>query len=402
MEAAMKRPEDVVSWARQRYRNQRRRWLDGAGEWPLPLSLERPSEQAAMANPAAVRAWSEAWAAWRPPTTDVSLETEPVVWRRLGAQTLPRRISFATPASVAHAIGESPSWERAVVRRQRLVERWPRLADVGLGVHFDVLVEWADADFARLTTLLEWFEANPQSGLYLRQLPVRGIDTKWIDLHRRGVVSDLLRRVRGYGSTWGDEPAQDLTPKFHEVCGLIRAPTRMRILLLGPELRRAAGGLRDIEAPIEQLRELQLAPKCALVVENLETAYALPDFPATVAFVKLGSAVSLVSQMPWMANTPVVYWGDIDTHGFNILSLARKALGDVTSVLMNEATLKAHRDRCVPEPSQMRSTDRSVLTLEESAVYTGLLEGKWGEVLRLEQERIEWPYVITTLEQTLG
>jgi hypothetical protein len=355
----------------------------------------------ALVAGAAKRAWSEAWAAWRPPTAEVSLETEAVVWRRLGEQTLPRRISFATPASVAHAVGESPYWQRAVLRRQRLLERWPRLADVGIGVHFDVLAEWADADFARLTALLEWFEANPQSGLYLRQLPVHGIDTKWIDLHRRGVVSDLLRRLRGYGGTSGDDFAQDLTPKFHEICGLLRPPTRMRVLLLCPELRRAAGGLRDIEAPIEQLRELPLAPKRALVIENLETGYSLPDFRATVAFVKLGSAVSLVSQMPWMAHTQVVYWGDIDTHGFNILSLARKTLGEVTSVLMDEATLKAHRDRCVPEPSQMRSADRSVLTPEELAVYTGLLDGKWGMALRLEQERIEWPYALAGLRPTL-
>jgi hypothetical protein len=399
---AMRRPEDVLAWARQRYRNQRRRWLDGAGEWPLTLSLERPSEQAALDNFPAVRAWSEAWAAWRPSTADVALETEAVAWRRIGVQTLPRRISFGTPASVADVIGESSSWQRAVLRRQRLVGRWPGLAEVGLGAHFDVLADWVDADIAKLTALLEWFEVNPQSGLYLRQLPVHGIDTKWIDLHRRGVVSDLVRRMRGYGGASADEPAHDLAPKFYELCGLRRPPTRMRLLLLCPQLRRAAGGLRDIEAPIEQLRELVIAPKRALVVENLETAYALPDFPATVAFTKLGSAVSLVRQMPWMANVEVVYWGDIDTHGFNILSLARKMLGNVNSVLMDEATLKAHRDRCVPEANQMRSADRSMLTAEELAVYTGLLEGKWGMSLRLEQERIEWLYVLTRLVPALN
>jgi hypothetical protein len=68
---------------------------------------------------------------------------------------------------------------------------------------------------------------------------------------------------------------------------------------------------------------------------------------------------------------------------------------------MDEATLKAHRDRCVPEPSQMRSADRSVLTPEELAVYTGLLDGKWGMALRLEQERIEWPYALAGLRPTL-
>ncbi len=177
---------------------------------------------------------------------------------------------------------------------------------------------------------------------------------------------------------------------------------RVRVLLLSPELRRAAGGLRDIEAPLEQLQEIDLAPQRALVVENLETAYALPDFTATVAFVKLGNAVSLASQMPWMTDVPVVYWGDIDTHGFSILVQARKALGNVTSVLMDEATLREHLDRCVPEPAQTRNADVSMLTAAETAVYSGLLAGTWGQSLRLEQERVEWQFVVARLSQALN
>ncbi|MCL4182065.1 MAG: hypothetical protein KJ011_01280 [Burkholderiaceae bacterium] len=397
----MRRPEDVVNWARQRYSNQRRRWLDGAGEWPLTVSLERPSEQAALRDPVAVRAWSEAWATWTPMTTDVALETEAVAWQRIGTQTLPCRISFATPASVARLIGEGSSWQRATVRRVQLVHRWPQLAEAGLGTHFDVLASWHDSDFERLGALLEWFETNPRSGLYLRQLPVRGIDTKWIDLHRRGVVSDLLRRLRGNGIASSDEPDQATGPDFFELCGLRRPTARIRVLLLSPELRRAAGGLRDIEAPLEQLQALDLTPRRALLVENLETAYALPDFAGTVAFVKLGNAVSLASQMPWMTDAQVVYWGDIDTHGFGILAQARKTLSNVTSVLMDEATLLDHHDRCVPEPTQTRNADVSMLTDAEAGVYRGLLDGTWGQSLRLEQERIEWLYGVSRISQAL-
>lgn len=398
----MRRPEDVLDWARQRYGKQRRRWLDGMGEWPLTLSLERPSEQAALRDPAGVRAWSQAWASWRPPNAAVSLETDEVAWRRIGVQNLPRRIIFHTPAGVAYLIGESSSWQRVTLRRQHLLLQWPRLAEIGVGTHFDILAGWNDANFSKLIVLLTWFEANPRSGLYLRQLPVHGIDTKWIDLHRRGVVADLLRRIRGYGGTSSDDTVPDLSPKFYELCGLRRPPTRIRVLLLCPELRRSAGGLRDIEAPLEQLRELNLAPQRALIVENLETAYALPDLPATVAFMKLGNAVSLISHIPWMSNIQIVYWGDIDTYGFNILALARRTLGNVSSILMDQTTLVAHRERCVTETSQTRSADTSMLTPTESAVYRGLLEHSWGQSIRLEQERIEWPYALIRLMEAMS
>lgn len=397
----MRTPDSALAWARQRYTNQKRRWFEGGGEWPLSLSLDRPSEQEALRAPVKVREWSEAWARWSPSSPDVVVSTETVKWARLGMQTLPNRISFASPAAVARHIGEASSWQRATGRRDKLVAQWPVLAQAGTGTHFEVLAGWAEEDFLRLIALLRWFDANPRSGLYLRQIPVQGIDTKWVDLQRRGVVSDFLRRLRWQAGTPSpDEPSPE--QDFFERCGLLRPTPTLRILLLSPELRHAAGGLRDIQAPLEQLQRLDLAPRRALVVENLETAYCLPDYAGTVAFVKLGNAVSLASQMPWMRGVPVVYWGDIDTYGFSILAQARKTLGNVTSTLMDEATLKAFIDRCILEPVQTCNADRAWLSADEADVYKGLVEGTWGRSLRLEQERIDWTYCRQRLNEALA
>ena len=73
-------------------------------------------------------------------------------------------------------------------------------------------------------------------------------------------------------------------------------------------------------------RPARLTPKCILVVENLETGISLPDLESCVAFMKLGNGVSVLSRLPWAAGVRAVYWGDIDTHGFAILSHARGAL----------------------------------------------------------------------------
>ncbi|WP_375163923.1 DUF3322 domain-containing protein [Herbaspirillum huttiense] len=396
----MREPEQAMSWLRQRYINQKRRWLDGAGDWPLSLSLERPSEQEALQRPAEVSAWSQAWARWIPPSAEVIVLTETVKWSRLGIQTLPSRICFASPAAVAESIGELAPWSRASSRRAALVAQWPSIADSGIGTHFELLATWSDDDFLRLVSLLEWFDTHPRSGLYLRQIPVSGIDSKWIDLQRRGIVSDLLRRIRRQIPVpEGEKLPSDLD--FYDRCGLLRPPLPFRVLLLSPELRRAVGNLRDIQAPLDQVRALELVPRRALVVENLETAYCLPDFPQTVAFVGLGNAVSLASTMPWMEDVPVIYWGDIDTHGFTILSRARKVFGDVTSTLMDEITLKTFMNRSIPEPTQSLNADVSHLSAGEATVYRGLLDGTWGQSLRLEQERIDWAYCEQRLKQIL-
>jgi hypothetical protein len=298
MEATMRGPEDIMRLVRQRHDNQRRQWLDGAGSWPLSFSLERPIEQATLKNYDAVQRWADAWRAWRAPSADVSLEKEMVKWPNMGCQTMPSRIAFATPGCVAEYVGEGASWRRAVLRRERLQERWPCLADAGLGNHFDLLADWNDTDFAKLMTLMAWFEVNPRSGLYLRQLPVPGIDTKWIESGRRTAVFGMLQKLQRHAIPSGDEPVRDEDRELYRMCGLLRSPYRMRIMLLCPALRRAAGGLRDIEAPLEECAALELAPQRALIVENLASGYALPDLPGTVAFLKLGKAVPMVCKMP--------------------------------------------------------------------------------------------------------
>lgn len=159
--------------------------------------------------------------------------------------------------------------------------------------------------------------------------------------------------------------------------------------------------MRDIEAPLDQLQQLGIRPRKALMLENLETAYSLPDFEGTVALVKLGNAVSLATQLPWMSGLPVVYWGDLDSHGLAILAQARKTLGSVTSILMDEQTLLGNRNRWVQEPSLNRSAAVASLTDTERRVYEALVEGRWGERVRLEQERMEWPVAVSEIDRAL-
>ena len=408
----MKSSKDVLAWAQRRFANHRQRWLNGEGDWPLELSLDRPGEREILKGVEAVRAWSESWSRLKLPAgTTLSLET--VAYRSLGEQRLPARIRWESPAAVSAFLGNAEEWHRVVARRNRLFERWPTLGIPGFEPRYGVLASESDADFERLFALLEWLDLNPRSGLYVRQLPVVGVDTKWIDRHRRRVVSDMLRRIRGAPEvllvdTSGESDPDDVdsllvagTADFHQLCGLRKPAPRLRLLVLCPKLRANTAGLRDIESSLDDLAKLQIAPRRVLVLENLETGYSLPDIEGAVALVKLGNAVGLAGQLPWLRGLPVVYWGDLDTHGFSILAQARRALGRVASALMDTSTLLAYRERCVREPVQTRAADLQWLTTEEQLTYQSLLDGDWGESLRLEQERIDWPAAMVGLDRLL-
>ncbi len=373
----------------RRFRNQHQNWLMGEGVWPLTVSLGIPTEKDIAEDAAAVRAWASAWQSRTGPGKVVFEERQ---FARLGRHRLPVSLILEDAGSVAVAVGESRRWEIAEDRYRQMVTRWPIMAQrKTLASCYNVLADYSSEDFERLVMLLAWLESNPASGLYLRQLPVEGLDTKWLE-KRTGLVADLLRSLREVIEDDGD---------VYRLFGLKRPAHRVRIRMLCPTLRQCVGGLSDLEAPVAELAALPIAPKAVVIVENLETGLALPDLPGAVVIMRLGNAVSALRALSWLPEQDVVYWGDIDTHGFAILDRARRVVPQLQSILMNEETLLSHRPYWGQEPTQCPDISLDSLTADEQSVYKDLRANRWGPCVRLEQERLGWIEAIETLKQAL-
>lgn len=96
----------------------------------------------------------------------------------------------------------------------------------------------------------------------------------------------------------------------------------------------------------------------------------------------------------------MVYWGDIDTHGFAILDRLRAAVPAARSLLMDATTFHAHRQQWGSEESDKRfAGELTRLTPEERALYLTLRDNVFGERLRLEQERISYGWVTGAIER---
>jgi hypothetical protein len=281
---------------------------------------------------------------------------------------------FRNASDVAAWIGESQSWQRAHDRYQRLGSRWPRLAR-----YFEVLADYADADIERMEALLDWLDRNPSSNLYPRQLPVAGVDTKWLE-PRMSLITDL----RGGADT-----------------GLRPLPYLVRCCILDGELRRQVGGLGDVSARLDDLAALELPASRVYIVENVQTGLAFGDEPGAVVFMGLGYGVGSLARMPWVARAECIYWGDLDTHGFAILDRARASLPQLDSALMDEETLLGFRDLWVHEREQTQAAFLPMLSPTEQEVYRGLKEQRWGVNVRLEQERIPWSYAAPRLRRAI-
>nr|WP_296749868.1 Wadjet anti-phage system protein JetD domain-containing protein [Thioalkalivibrio sp.] len=370
-----------------RFRQHSRHWLTGEDAWPLRLPLGVPSEREASAHLARVQAWQAQWAKWQGPGSVHWCERR---WPGLGTQRLPESVTFDSPEQIVELIGHAEVWSQAVRRRDALAARWPHLRELATGAT-DLLMDWDDADFERLVALLGWLEANPRSGLYARQIPVSGLDSKWLETRRR-VLATWLRALLGSTDS-GD---------FHELAGLRRPPQLLRMRLLDPDLRRQLGGLGDIQAPVPELAALDLPVRRVFIVENLQTGLAFESIPGAVLFMRQGYAVEPFADLPWLRDVPCHYWGDLDTHGFAILDRLRLYLPDVQSLLMDEDTLLAHRSLWGHEGSPTAETELPRLDTREREVFHGLKSNRWGPGVRLEQERIDWAYALGRLSIVSG
>lgn len=375
----MKLPEDVRQTLVRRFQSKHREWLIGdAGEsqWPLEVTLGVPTEQAALRQVDGVRAWVSAWQGWQGIGTLSWCERR---WKALGVQRLPEKLALRGPEDVAMWIGESARWERAQSRYQALIARWPVLAQQ-LPRYFDVLADYSDTDYQRLADMLDWIASHPNSNLYSRQLPVSGLDSKWLD-GRKGLLTDLVAAIQ-------EDSSSDLD--FYQRCGLKAPPLLVRMRVLDQALRAHIGGVGDITAPVDDLAGVSWPVSHVFIVENLQTGLAMSDMPGAVVFMRLGYNVDVLARLPWLASAKCIYWGDLDTHGFAILHRARSYIPELQSVLMDEETLLLHKALWVDEAAQHSAAELTLLTKDEQKLYRDLKQQRWGQNVRLEQERTDW------------
>jgi hypothetical protein len=380
----LKFPDDVQKELKRRFKNRHREWLEASSNpepleesaWPLEITLGIPTENQAVRQVDDVRAWVAAWQSWRGVGSLTWIDRR---WRNLGTQRLPEKLALSDPAEVAQWVGEADRWGRAQQRYTELLKRWPQLANK-LPRYFDLLADYSEMDYQRLIDMVAWIEKNPSSNLYPRQLPVAGLDSKWLE-GRKTVVSGLVDAVQGSLASESD---------FFQRCGLRSPPQPIRLRILDENLRLRVGGLGDISTPWEQLAALDLPARNVFIIENLQTGLAFDDLPGSVVIMQLGYSVDVLGRLPWVTESHCIYWGDLDTHGFAILNRARSHLPALKSVLMDEETLLSYQELWVEEKEQHRAEALSFLTESEQTVYQAIKRNVWGQNIRLEQERIAW------------
>jgi len=299
---------------------------------------------------------------------EVWLDTLTDALALLGKQKEARRFAGLLQITGAEQPRLLPWLEKRPLNALALAHSWPRL----LGV-------------------VSWLQAHPRPGIYLRQVDVPGVDSKFMESNR-GVLAELFDLAL---PTEAIDVSASGASQFCRRYGFRDKPLRIRFRLYGQD---GQDGDVDHDMTITQaaFAQLKLAGKRVFITENEINFLAFPVLPNSLVIFGSGYGFEVIRSADWLQQSAVYYWGDIDTHGFAMLDQLRAQLPHARSLLMDEATLMAHQSHWGEEPKPERR-DLTRLTPQELAVYQLLRDDALRPCLRLEQERISFGWVKAAL-----
>jgi hypothetical protein len=365
--------------------------MTGGPLFPLALKLRRPDTRAYSAHFEKVRSWIRVLEDGARARRGFGYDIEwiEINHRQLGRNKIPDKVTVPTEADALKLIGMEKEaarfaqlWQSTECSFQILTEWLARKPFVALG---------HARDWPRILAVLAWFRDHPNSDLYLRQLDIEGVDTKFIE-SRKALLAELLAVVAARAANQPDSSA--LT--FEQRYGLKSKPPIIRFRVLDRSL--AVAGLLDVATPAAQFASLAMPARRIFITENEVNGLAFPEVAEGLVVFGLGYGLELLSSAVWMQDREIYYWGDIDTHGFAMLDRLRAIFPAARSLLMDRETLLAHRALWVREDTPFRGP---LMRLEsnERALFEALVHNRLGDGIRLEQERVSFGWVRQALQE---
>ncbi len=299
--------------------------------------------------------------------------------RMVGAtrQSIPTHFVVADMETLAVVVGKKAEFARACRRAHRLEQDFPQIEaeERARLLHKMERVFCDEVDFDLACKAGVWFARNDASGLTARQVPLAGFHAKWLDVSGRRVV---VARLAGL----------DALP-------LAKRPFQVRFTYLDPAYLSARGRRFDSWVAGDACT-LPYAPELIVICENRDSALWFPEVERGAAVMGDGfAAVERVAALGWVRDARlVVYWGDMDAAGLEILSGCRQRGLDCESMFMDLGAFERYEafgtnvDKEGHKIAPKKPLELPGLRAEERELYLCLVDPAWRRVRRIEQERI--------------
>ena len=313
-----------------------------------------------------------------------SIEWETVRTKFLGTQDLPVKIFIETENDYLKLIKKEREVKNFREDSSLIIQRFPNLTEWVTSNPLKVIKyhgKWTD-----LSQVFDYFTENPIPNMYIRELPIR-VHTKFIEQHQPiiGEILDIL--ISGYvhkGKT-----------SFHERYNLKKKEPLIRFRVLDSDIRQQYfSGMEDISTTAKAFHELNIPVKNVFVMENEINFLVFPYIAHSIVIWGEGYKNMVLNKTKFMESCRIIYWGDIDTDGFRILSKFREIYPQTESIFMDRDTFETYYENDY-EKSGRQPLNEMYLTESEWDIFEEINE----ESQRLEQEKIPHSVLLKTLKE---
>lgn len=317
------------------------------------------------------------------PGSEVSWET----WtsKKLGAQQWPSEVRVSTESDLLYLLKKDKEMATFRVVLHQLKSWNPKVLS-WLAAQPQRVLELQD-DWPGLCAVVDYLLQHNVTGKYVRSLPVP-VHTKFIQQHS-AVLLSLLKHLapERFSATERD---------LETTLGLMRKPILFPIRWLDANLAAAiTSGMEVVAVAPEALQAAGWPVREVWIVENETNLYLLPARLGSVALFAKGYALHHLRNIPFFHQSRILYWGDLDEDGFQMLHQFRQHYPYTQSLLMDETTVQEHLSELqvvrFRQPNQVLQ-----LTPAEQGAWN-LLKERNG---RIEQERIRLDWVIEKVAET--
>ncbi len=313
--------------------------------------------------------------------SDIPLTCKDFEFKNIGRQTLPVSANFRSRSALLSLIHKEQEFADFTLLYKRLTCKYPALKFLFLQKTNLIVRNLSLWD--KLIKICDFFVKNPQPRIYIRELSIEGIDTKFVEKNRKildlllaQILSDFDKNITSL-SEYGFEK------KYH-----LRYPLpQVRFRILDENI--FISGLSDITISIEDFQKLKLTCKHIFIVENKITTLSFPVLKDSIVIFGSGYGVQVLKDVGWFEGKNLYYWGDIDTDGFAILSQIRGYFPDIKSLFMDKKTVDNFQEFSVKIETKKAFKVLENLHQDEYKLYQEVYQ----EGLRLEQERINFSYI---------
>lgn len=298
---------------------------DANTSWPLRKTIRLPKQTELEAHYTHIRAQDEAIRNWAQQHHCETSEKTKVISNGIVRQTSQLIDSVTIPDLNTALNITTPQTRKLYQREHQRAHTITNQFNLDSNTSIDIakiLKNHDDTDFNLVIQAAHYFATHNTENMTPRMVPIPGFSAKWLGKttsNRCKAICKLLKREQlALNDRHGEIRLRLLDTQHHNQPDLI---------VTQPWTDGAPHDITHI-----------------IIVENKDTYQAIPTTEHAICIFGNGHAATRIKTLlPWITTTPhIIYWGDIDADGLEILSELRQTGITCDSILMDSTAYKTY------------------------------------------------------------